>query len=100
MNRNPILCAIDTPDIGRARALAAAVSGAVGGIKLGLEFFVANGPAAVRQMAGATPLCGNFPPNVKSSIKSRRFLSRFIEAATVRMTQRAATTFPSTEESS
>jgi orotidine-5'-phosphate decarboxylase len=56
MNRNPILCAIDTPDPGRARALAAAVSGAVGGIKLGLEFFVANGPAAVRQMAGATPL--------------------------------------------
>ena len=56
MNRNPILCAIDTPDPARARALAAAVSGAVGGIKLGLEFFVANGPAAVRQMAGATPL--------------------------------------------
>jgi orotidine-5'-phosphate decarboxylase len=56
MTRNPILCAIDTPDPARARALAAAVSGAVGGIKLGLEFFVANGPAAVRQMAGATPL--------------------------------------------
>src|SRR5260221_14452255 len=56
MNRNPILCAIDTPDPGRARALTAAVSNAVGGIKLGLEFFVANGPAALRQMAGATPL--------------------------------------------
>ncbi len=56
MNRNPILCAIDTPDTGRARALAAAVSGVVGGIKLGLEFFVANGPAALRQLAGATPL--------------------------------------------
>jgi len=56
MDRNPILCAIDTPELGRARALAAAVSGAVGGIKLGLEFFIANGPAAVRQIAGATPL--------------------------------------------
>jgi len=56
MTRNPILCAIDTPDTGRARALAAAVSGAVGGIKLGLEFFVANGPAALRQIAGAMPL--------------------------------------------
>jgi orotidine-5'-phosphate decarboxylase len=53
---NPILCAIDTPDLGRARALAAAVSGAVGGIKLGLEFFVANGPKAVREIAGTTPL--------------------------------------------
>jgi orotidine-5'-phosphate decarboxylase len=56
MSPNPILCAIDTPDIGRARALAAAVAGAVGGIKLGLEFFVANGPSVVRELAGATPL--------------------------------------------
>ena len=56
MASNPILCAIDTPDLGRARALAAAVAGAVGGIKLGLEFFVANGPAAVRDIAGTAPL--------------------------------------------
>ena len=56
MSPNPILCAIDTPDPARARALAAAVAGAVGGIKLGLEFFAANGPAAVRQIAGTTPL--------------------------------------------
>ncbi len=54
--RNPILCAIDTPDPARARALAAAVGGAVGGIKLGLEFFVANGPTAVREIAGGAPL--------------------------------------------
>ena len=56
MAPNPVLCAIDTPDPARARALAAAVGGAVGGIKLGLEFFVANGPQAVREIAGATPL--------------------------------------------
>ena len=56
MEKNPILCAIDTPDPARARALASAVRGAVGGIKLGLEFFVANGPEAVRQVAGAAPL--------------------------------------------
>jgi orotidine-5'-phosphate decarboxylase len=56
MTPNPILCAIDTPDPARARALATAVEGAVGGIKLGLEFFVANGPAAVRRIAGTTPL--------------------------------------------
>ena len=48
---NPILCAIDTPDLARAQALAAAVRGAVAGIKLGLEFFTANGPAGVRQVA-------------------------------------------------
>jgi orotidine-5'-phosphate decarboxylase len=49
-DRNPILCAIDTPDPARARALVAATAGAVGGVKLGLEFFVANGPAGVRHV--------------------------------------------------
>src|SRR5215469_11471955 len=52
MNYNPILCAIDTPELDRARRLTAAVSGAVGGIKLGLEFFVAHGPEGVRAIAG------------------------------------------------
>lgn len=52
MTANPILCAIDTPDPARARALAAATAGLVGGIKLGLEFFVANGPQGVRDVAG------------------------------------------------
>ena len=54
--RNPILCAIDTPDSGAARALVAAVAPVVGGLKLGLEFFIANGPEAVRRVAGAAPL--------------------------------------------
>ena len=54
--RNPILCAIDTPDSGAARHLAAAVGPLVGGIKLGLEFFTANGREAVRLVAGAAPL--------------------------------------------
>jgi orotidine-5'-phosphate decarboxylase len=48
---NPIFCAIDTPDPARARALAAAVAPYVGGIKLGLEFFTANGPAETRGVA-------------------------------------------------
>jgi orotidine-5'-phosphate decarboxylase len=52
MPDNPILCAIDTPEIDRARALIAATSGAVGGVKLGLEFFAAHGPDGVRQAAG------------------------------------------------
>jgi orotidine-5'-phosphate decarboxylase len=49
---NPILAAIDTPDLDRAKALAASLAGAVGGIKLGLEFFNAHGPDGVRAVAG------------------------------------------------
>lgn len=56
LGHNPILCAIDTPDPVRARALATTVGGAVGGLKLGLEFFVANGPQAVREVAAGAPL--------------------------------------------
>ncbi|HVA15084.1 MAG TPA: orotidine-5'-phosphate decarboxylase [Stellaceae bacterium] len=51
MDRNPILCAIDTPDLARAQALIAATAGAVGGVKLGLEFFAAHGPAGIRSVA-------------------------------------------------
>jgi orotidine-5'-phosphate decarboxylase len=54
--RNPILVAIDTPDPAVARALAAAVAGVTGGIKLGLEFFTANGPKAVKEIASGVPL--------------------------------------------
>ncbi len=52
MSRNPILCAIDTPDLGRARGLAAALAGTIAGVKLGLEFFSANGPDGVRAVLG------------------------------------------------
>lgn len=55
MKDNPIFCAIDTPDVAAARKLVAALRGAAN-IKLGLEFFVANGPQAVRDVAGRTPL--------------------------------------------
>ena len=50
---NPIFVAIDTPDLARARALADAVRPHVGGLKLGLEFFAANGPAGVEEVAQA-----------------------------------------------
>ena len=52
MDRNPILCAIDTADLDQARGLVGTVAGAVGGVKLGLEFFVAHGSAGVRTMTG------------------------------------------------
>ncbi len=53
MTRNPILCAIDTPDLARARALVATLAGTVAGVKLGLEFFAAHGPEGVLQVVGA-----------------------------------------------
>ncbi len=51
-------CALDTSDLETALALARQLRGAVGGLKLGLEFFVANGPQGIRQVtqAGGLPL--------------------------------------------
>jgi orotidine-5'-phosphate decarboxylase len=49
--RSPIFVAIDTPDLERAKAIATRVRNHVGGIKLGLEFFCANGRHGVREMA-------------------------------------------------
>lgn len=46
-----IYVAIDTPDLDRARTIATRVRTHVGGIKLGLEFFAANGRSGVREMA-------------------------------------------------
>ncbi len=48
---NPVFVALDTPEINRAVYLARLLAPAVGGVKLGLEFFVANGPAGVREVA-------------------------------------------------
>jgi orotidine-5'-phosphate decarboxylase len=46
-----IFVAIDTPDLERAASLARAVKSSAGGVKLGLEFFCANGPAGVHEIA-------------------------------------------------
>jgi orotidine-5'-phosphate decarboxylase len=45
--KNPIFCALDRPDLEGALALARAVAPHVGGVKLGLEFFTAQGPRGV-----------------------------------------------------
>ncbi len=50
-HRSPIFVALDTPEIDHAKAIAAKVRHHVGGIKLGLEFFAANGRPGVREMA-------------------------------------------------
>ena len=47
---NRIFVALDTPDLERARGVATRVRHHVGGVKLGLEFFAANGPAGVRAL--------------------------------------------------
>lgn len=48
---SPIYVALDTPDLERAKGIAKRVRHHVGGIKLGLEFFMANGRQGVHEMA-------------------------------------------------
>ena len=48
---SPVFVAIDTPDLDRARELANSVKSNAGGVKLGLEFFCANGPSGFREIA-------------------------------------------------
>ncbi|MCI5048909.1 MAG: orotidine-5'-phosphate decarboxylase [Rickettsiales bacterium] len=47
---NPIICAVDTTDVDHAAELTSAVHEYVGGIKLGLEYFTANGAVGVRRI--------------------------------------------------
>ena len=48
---SPIYVAIDTTDLVLAKKLARAVKRHAGGLKLGLEFFAANGPEGVNEIA-------------------------------------------------
>ena len=48
---SPIICAIDTPSLDAARRLSGGLIDVVGGLKLGLEFYVAHGPMGVRSIA-------------------------------------------------
>ncbi|MGE3477798.1 MAG: orotidine-5'-phosphate decarboxylase [Rhodospirillaceae bacterium] len=49
----PVYVALDMTDAAEAAALAKRLRGHVGGVKLGLEFFVANGPAGIRAVSDA-----------------------------------------------
>jgi orotidine-5'-phosphate decarboxylase len=51
--KNRILCALDTVDINAAASLARELAPHVGGVKLGLEFFGANGPEGFKKVAKA-----------------------------------------------
>lgn len=48
---NPVLIAVDTGDIQQASTLIRKTSADIGGVKLGKEFFMANGPEGVRKAA-------------------------------------------------
>jgi orotidine-5'-phosphate decarboxylase len=48
MTNNPVFVALDTPSLDRARELAQLLKPHVGGVKVGLEFYGANGPEGVR----------------------------------------------------
>lgn len=51
-----IFVSIDTPEIDAARGLAERLTGLVGGVKLGLEFFCGQGPAGIRAVMGGVRL--------------------------------------------
>lgn len=51
MSGNPVFVAVDTPGVDAAAALVRRVAPHVGGVKLGLEFFCANGPAGIAAIA-------------------------------------------------
>jgi orotidine-5'-phosphate decarboxylase len=73
---NPVYVALDTPSLERALELAAKVKPFVGGLKLGLEFFNANGPQGVRTVsAGGLPIfldlkLHDIPNTVAGAMKS------------------------------
>jgi orotidine-5'-phosphate decarboxylase len=48
---NPVFCAFDMPDTASALEMASRLKGRIGGIKLGMEFFMAEGPAGIRALS-------------------------------------------------
>ena len=49
--RTRIFCALDSANLETVRSLAQSIAGAVDGLKLGLEFFTAQGPDGIREIA-------------------------------------------------
>ncbi len=54
--KDRILVGVDTPDRARAETLVKSLRGRVGGIKIGKEFFTAQGPEVVKEVVGNEPL--------------------------------------------
>lgn len=79
-----IIVAIDRMDLDAAHADVARLKSMAGVIKLGLEFFIANGPQGVRAVAGPVPLfldlkLHDIPNTVAGGVRSACLLSpRFL----------------------
>lgn len=54
--RNPLITALDVSDLDEAEALASALAGLVGYLKVGLELFTAAGPRAVERIRAHAPV--------------------------------------------
>ena len=77
--KDRIFVALDTQDLARAAALVRELSGAIGGVKVGKEFFTAQGPDGVRAAAGGEPLFldlkfHDIPNTVARALKSAMHL--------------------------
>jgi len=80
---NPIICAIDTTDVAKAKNLVREVRGSVGAIKLGLEFFTANGVAGVNDVAGDASLFldlkfHDIPNTVAGAVRATNGINAFM----------------------
>lgn len=81
---NPIFCALDTTDLGRATEWTAAVASGGSGIKIGYELFDAHGPDGVRRLTtdGDPPLfldlkLHDIPNTVAAAVRAVSGLSPF-----------------------
>ena len=68
---NPVYLALDVPQLDAAKALVNKVKAHIGGVKLGLEFFNANGVNGVRRVMEATSAP---PPRGQAVMRRRVFL--------------------------
>jgi len=79
-----IFVALDTTDVGRAVELARGLKGSVGGVKIGKEFFTANGPEGVHRVTeSGLPLFldlkfHDIPNTVAGAVRAALALNPFV----------------------
>lgn len=81
--KDRIFVALDTPEVERARRLASALNGEIGGVKIGKEFFTAQGPDGVRAAIGGERLFldlkfHDIPNTVAGALRSAVHLRPFM----------------------
>lgn len=82
---NPVICALDSTDVGHIRTLCGQIRPHVGALKLGLEFFTANGPTGVQTVAQACNMpifldlkFHDIPNTVAKAIKATAGINAFM----------------------